>query len=137
MQVCLPFFNSGSLKNTEIAIPGITTNGSTAAPAADNCGSCKNEENSKTAKIKPIIEVPARKPLNKLNGKLAFTTPAKLTKPTVKYIISEVCAASNPRYGAAKKQGCAAQKNCNTVWQCRFEGTIKKTVVNLFIIFLK
>lgn len=110
MQVCLPFFNSGSLKNTEIAIPGITTNGSTAAPAADNCGSCKNEENSKTAKIKPIIEVPARKPLNKLNGKLAFTTTAKLTKPTVKYIISEVCAASNPRYGAAKNKAVQHKK---------------------------
>ena len=71
-------------------IPIAVIGSSITVPVRESCGSCKRFENRATAKINPKTDDSAKKPLNKLNGRLAFITPARLIKPTERYIKSEL-----------------------------------------------
>lgn len=70
--------------------PIIIIKGNIAAPIKDKCGSCKTPENKATAHKKPKTDAAAKNPLSGLNGRLAFITPARLIKPTERYIKSEL-----------------------------------------------
>ena len=76
----------------------MVTIGNIIAPISESCGSCNRFENNATAHINPKTDDSAKNPLSLLNGRLAFITPARLINPTERYIKSEPCALSIPKY---------------------------------------
>lgn len=97
------FLNLGTLIKTAIQTPKISKNGNIYIPTAERDGNCSIGANIITQAINPMHEEIAKKPRNILNGRLAFITPARLTKPTVKYKSSESCDLSSPNLGNKTK----------------------------------